>query len=226
VIVLIAFGLYRLYLYRVKNLLAIERIRAKIPSDFHDDIGSALSSISIFSEVADKQLKQQSPSEETREIVGHIAWQSRAMLDAMDDIIWAVNPQNDHLNDLAVRMHEFAVPLLEAMNIRFDINVGEDILNTQIKMDARKNIFMIFKECINNIVKHSCCTAMSVAVKKLNNQLELVITDNGKGFDTNTPSSRNGLKNMQKRAREINGSIQVISQPGDGTVTTLIVNII
>jgi hypothetical protein len=226
VIVLIAFGLYRLYRYKINHILAIERIRERIASDFHDDIGSALSSISIFSEVADKQLKQQLPPEQTREIIGHISFHSRAMLDAMDDIIWAVNPQNDQFNDLAVRMREFAIPLLEARNIHFDIKIQEEILNTRIKMEARKNIFLIFKECINNILKHSGCTAIKVSVNKLNNQLELIISDNGKGFDINAPHTRNGLKNMQKRAGEINGTIQVTTQPGNGTVTTLLVNII
>ena len=226
VLALIVFILYKLYEYRVKNILAIERIREKIASDFHDDIGSALSSISIFSEVADKQLSQHSPPEKTREIVGHISSQSRAMLDAMDDIVWAVNPQNDHINDLAVRMREFAIPLLEASDIRFDINIPKEILNTKIKMSARKNIFMIFKECINNILKHSGCTAMKVSVIRYNNQLELIISDNGKGFDKDAPSSRNGMKNLKRRAAEIDGRIEIITQPGHGTVIKLLVDTI
>lgn len=223
VVLAIAFVLYRLYAYRIKHILAIERIRERIASDFHDDIGSALSSISIFSEVADKQLKQNSPPEQTREIISHISFYSRSMLDAMDDIIWAVNPQNDHLNDLTVRMREFAIPLLEARNINFDIEIQDDILNARIKMEARKNIFLIFKECINNILKHSDCSAMKVAINKINNQLELIISDNGKGFDINAKSSRNGLKNMRKRAAEIKGFIEINSHPGGGTVTRLLV---
>jgi two-component sensor histidine kinase len=225
-ILLIVFALYWLYRYRIKNILAIQKIRERIASDFHDDIGTALSSISIFSEVADTQLEEKLPHEQTREIISHISFQSRAMLDAMDDIIWAVNPQNDHLYDLAVRMREFAIPLLEARNIQFDIEIQEDILNTRIKMEARKNLFLIFKECINNILKHSGCTAMTVAVNRLNNQLELIITDNGKGFNLAALHTRNGLKNMQKRAVEINGNIKVTTAPGKGTVTRLLVNII
>jgi len=218
--------LYGLYRYRINNILAIQKIRERIASDFHDDIGSALSSISIFSEVADTQLEEKLPHEQTREVVSHISFYSRNMLEAMDDIIWAVNPRNDHFNDLAVRMREFAIPLLEARHIRFDIAIEEGILNTRVKMEARKNIFLIFKECINNILKHSGCTAMKLSIKKANNQLELIISDNGKGFDLNAPSSRNGLKNMQKRAGEINGSVQVTTQPDKGTVTRLTVNIV
>ncbi len=223
VILLIALGLYRLYRYRIKNILAIQKIRERIASDFHDDIGAALSSISIFSEVANTQLEEKLPHEQTREIIGHISFHSHAMLEAMDDIIWAVNPRNDHFNDLAVRMREFAIPLLEARNIDFDIDIQGELLNTRVEMEARKNIFLIFKECINNILKHSGCSAMKVSVKKINDQFELIISDNGKGFDINAPNNRNGLKNMQKRAAEINGILYITTQPGKGTVTRLLV---
>ncbi len=225
VVLLIAFILYRLYLYKIKNMQAIEKIRTKIASDFHDDIGSALSSISIFSDLADNQLRKKQPHDQTREIIGHISFYSRAMLEAMDDIIWAVNPQNDHFNDLAVRMREFAIPLLEARNIQFDINIQEEVLDTRIRMEARKNLFLIFKECINNILKHSCCSAMQVTIGRVGNQLELVISDNGKGFDVNAPNNRNGLKNIHKRAAEIDGVINVTTKPDNGTVVKLLVNI-
>jgi len=225
-IVAIGAGLYQLYSYRIKHLLAIERIRERIASDFHDDIGSALSSISIFSEVADNQLKQHAPPEKTREIIAHISYYSRNMLDAMDDIIWAVNPQNDHFNDLAVRMREFAIPLLEASNISFEINIQEDILDTRVKMESRKNIFLIFKESVNNILKHAACTAMKVTVSKTGNKLELTISDNGKGFDVGLPNTRNGLKNMHKRVAEINGTLSITSAPGNGTTIRFIFNII
>lgn len=215
-----------IYRYRINQLLKLEKMRNKIASDLHDDIGSALSSISIFSEVADKQLQQQTPPEITRGVIGHISQQSRTMLEAMDDIVWAVNPKNDHFNDLAVRMREFAIPLLEACNIRFDINIDADIQNTRVQMEARKGIFLIFKECINNIIKHSNCTKMSVSVKKLNNQLEFIITDNGKGYDINQQSNRNGLANMQKRAKEMNAVYRITSQPGNGTTLMLLVTII
>ncbi|MDN5284542.1 MAG: histidine kinase [Mucilaginibacter sp.] len=215
-----------LYRYRVDQLLKLEKMRNKIASDLHDDIGSALSSISIFSEVADQQLQQRSPPEHTREVIGYISHQSRAMLEAMDDIVWAVNPKNDHFNDLAVRMREFAIPLLEARNISFDIDINADMQHTRIHMEARKNIFLVFKECINNIIKHSGCTQIKVFVKKLNNQLEFMVSDNGKGFDINQQSNRNGLRNMQKRATEMNGVLQVTTQPGSGTMIKLLVNII
>lgn len=224
VILLTSLGLYGLYRYRINNILAIQRIRERIASDFHDDIGSALSSISIFGDIADTQLEEKAPHEETREVVGHITTHARAMLDAMDDIVWAVNPLNDHFNDLAVRMREFAIPLLEAKNIYFEIDINENILNTRLNMEARKNIFLIFKECVNNLLKHSGCTAMKVSIKKADTWLEMMINDNGKGFDLSDPTNRNGLKNMQKRAAEINGTLSVVTKPGEGVTTRLVID--
>ncbi|OOQ59551.1 ligand-binding sensor domain-containing protein [Mucilaginibacter pedocola] len=224
-IALVSLGTW-LYRYRVEQLLKLERVRNKIATDLHDDIGSALSSISIFSEVADQQLKQQAPPEKTREVIGHISFHSRAMLDAMDDIVWAVNPRNDHFDDLSVRMREFAIPLLELRGMKFEFNFEDGLQDTRISMEARKNIYLIFKECINNILKHAGAKAISVNVSRVTDGYEFVVADNGKGFDVTAPTSRNGLKNLQKRAAEIGGTVEVISKPGKGTAITLKVNII
>ena len=100
------------------------------------------------------------------------------------------------------------------------------MFRSRLKMDARKNIFLIFKESINNIIKHSGATAISIALNKINNQIVLIIADNGKGFDTTALSNRNGLKNMVRRANEIKGNIKINSQSENGTTIKLLVNII
>nr|WP_197486667.1 sensor histidine kinase [Mucilaginibacter sp. L294] len=214
-----------LYQYRVEQLLKVQRMRNKIAGDLHDDIGSALTSISIFSEVADQQLKKQG-LQDTREIIGHIAHHSRSMLEAMDDIVWAVNPKNDHFNDLFIRMREFAIPLLEARAINFDIMIDKDIENTSLPMEYRKNIFLIFKESINNVLKHAQCTAITVLVKPQGKKISFVISDNGKGFETGVESNRNGLKNIERRAAEMGGELTITSSPDKGTMIKLLINII
>jgi len=214
-----------LYQYRVEQLLKVQQMRNKIAGDLHDDIGSALTSISIFSEVADQQLKKQG-LQDTREIIGHIAYHSRSMLEAMDDIVWAVNPKNDHFNDLFIRMREFAIPLLEARSINFDIMIDKDIEGTSLSMEYRKNIFLIFKESINNILKHAQCTAITVLVKPQGRKISFVISDNGKGFETGTESSRNGLKNIERRAAEMGGELTITSSPDNGTMIKLLINTI
>ncbi|MES2734329.1 MAG: two-component regulator propeller domain-containing protein [Bacteroidota bacterium] len=214
------------YQYRVAHLLKLERVRNKIAIDLHDDIGSALSSISIFSEVASRQLEQKAPPETTREIVSQIGHHARAMLDAMDDIVWAVNPQNDHFEDLAVRMREFAIPLLEAKNIVFDINIQQQLLEAKLAMETRKNIYFVFKEAVNNLLKHSDCCQVWITVRKTADQVELLIKDDGKGFPADQVNRRNGLKNMQSRATEIGGIFEINSEVGKGTCVRLTANII
>lgn len=214
-----------LYQYRIEQLLKVQIMRNKIASDLHDDIGSALTSISIFSEVADQQLKKHG-LQDTREIVGHIAYHSRSMLDAMDDIVWAVNPNNDHFNDLFVRMREFAIPLLETRAVNFDMLIDQEIEEASLSMGLRKNIYLIFKECINNILKHSQSSAIAVSVKKYGKGIELIISDNGKGFNSSLENNRNGLRNIQKRAAEMGGNVDIISSPGKGTIIKLLINII
>jgi ligand-binding sensor domain-containing protein/two-component sensor histidine kinase len=214
------------YQYRVRQLLRLERMRNKIALDLHDDIGSALSSISIFSEVASKQLEQQMPQETTREIVHKIGTHARAMLDAMDDIVWAVNPKNDHFEDLSIRMREYVIPLLEARNIAFEIDIPDQLLEGRLSMDIRKNIYFVFKEAVNNLLKHADCTRVWMTVRKNGNELELLIRDNGKGFASSQSSRRNGLKNMQSRASEIGGSLTINAREGKGTQVQLIAPII
>lgn len=222
----LAFIVFRMYKYRIAQIIKMARVRNKIASDLHDDIGSALSSISIFSEVAAMQLNQKQPHENTHEIIRQIGHHSQAMLDAMDDIVWAVNPKNDHFGHLAIRMREYAIPLFEAKNITFDVDIQDDLVETRLSMAARKNIFLIFKESVNNMLKHSGCTHVYIRIKRPNNYLEMLIKDNGKGFETNCITNRNGLKNMQDRAIEINGVFELISEIGKGTSTYLRVNII
>ncbi|MES2266940.1 MAG: two-component regulator propeller domain-containing protein [Bacteroidota bacterium] len=213
-----------IYQYRAEQLLKFQTMRNKIASDLHDDIGSALTSISIFSEVADQQLKGHG-IQDTREIIGHIAYHSRAMLEAMEDIVWAVDPRNDQFNDLFIRMREYAIPLLEARSIDFNIIMDERVEKVPLLMAYRRNIYLIFKEAINNILKHSDCSKISAIINKESKLIVMTITDNGKGFDSSVQNKRNGLKNIRKRAEEMNAQIDIISSVGGGTVIKLIINI-
>jgi ligand-binding sensor domain-containing protein/two-component sensor histidine kinase len=213
-----------IYQYRVEQLMKFQVMRNKIASDLHDDIGSVLTSISIFSEVADQQLKRHD-LQEIREVIGHIANRSRNMLDAMDDIVWAIKPDSDEFNDLFVRMREFANPLLEARAIEFKMMMNKEIGEISLFMAHRRNIYLIFKETINNILKHANCTAIIVTIVQEGKLVVLTITDNGKGFNRKSQSNRNGLKNIEKRAAEINARVDIMSNPGEGTIVKLFINV-
>ena len=194
----------------------MERMRMRIASDLHDDIGSTLSSISLISEMASHQDKESVLAK----ALSKIGADSRDVLNSMDDIIWSVNPQNDSLSNLVVRLREYAIPVCESKNITLNMNVEEAIKSMKLEMDERRNIYLIVKEAINNAVKHSGCKNLSV-IFKYNGETVISIQDDGCGFDPDSPTSRNGLVNMERRAKDIKGVFTIKSEKDQGTLITL-----
>jgi signal transduction histidine kinase len=190
-------------------------LRNKIASDLHDDVGSTLSSISIFSEMAQQQSKETIPMLET------IGESSRKMLDAMADIVWTIKPENDQFEKIIMRMRNFAYELLGAKKIDFEFVADDDVAKINLAMEVRKNLYLIFKEATNNMVKYAEANKARFAINAEKNNLTMMIRDNGKGFDVNTVSEGNGLKNMKKRAQEIGASLVIDSFPGIGTTIQL-----
>ena len=201
--------------YLVRQNLKLQALRNKIASDLHDDVGSTLTSISIFSEMAQRQSKEVIPALET------IGESSRKMLDAMADIVWAINPENDQFEKVILRMRGFAYELLGAKNIDFEFKAGEDVSRLRLSMEVRRNLYLIFKEATNNMVKYAEATRASYIIKNQNGTLMMRVRDNGRGFDTSQSSDGNGLQNMRKRAEEIGGYLSIDSIPGEGTTVLL-----
>jgi two-component system, NarL family, sensor histidine kinase UhpB len=206
---LLSFLAYNNYLTRQQ--LKLQRLRNKIASDLHDDVGSTLSSIAIFSDIAQNQSKDVGPLLQT------INESSRKMLDAMGDIVWTINPENDQFEKIILRMKSFAFDLLGAKNINFHFVADDAVSQIKLPMEVRKNIYLIFKEATNNMVKYSEADKAYFSIKEENKYLSMTINDNGKGFDPRTQMMGNGLKNMQKRADEIGAKLLVLSEPGKGT---------
>jgi len=195
--------------------LRLQTLRNKIATDLHDDIGSTLSSISIFSQMAQQESKEAIPLLET------IGENSRKMLDAMADIVWTINPENDQFEKIILRMRSFAYELLGAKKIDFEFNADEEVAKMKLSMDVRKNLYLIFKEATNNMVKYSGADKALFNIKGEKNNLTMLIHDNGKGFDTRQSTTGNGLKNMKKRADEMGAQFLIDSKPGDGTTIEL-----
>jgi signal transduction histidine kinase len=139
----------------------------------------------------------------------------------MDDIVWSINPQNDSLQNLISRMREFAAELLDAKNIAFTIQADAAINTMHLPLESRYDCFMIFKEALNNIAKYSNCRQVRIALKVVGNKLQIEITDNGQGFEVQAASGGNGLLNMQKRALNIKGQLEIKSVLGKGTTILL-----
>lgn len=204
--------------YRARQLLKMETLRSKIASDLHDDIGSTLSSISIFSQMARHESKEIVP------MLEQIGEYSRKMLESMADIVWTINPENDNFEKIILRMRSFAFEMLGAKNIDFDFNAEESLNTLKLKMEVRKNLFLIFKEATNNLVKYAEADQASFSITSSKNILTVLIRDNGKGFDLNKQLFGNGLKNMKNRALEIGAQFLIESEPGKGTTIQLLIN--
>jgi signal transduction histidine kinase len=215
--VVLSFFVYRNHHNRQKlNLLTL---RNKIASDLHDDVGSTLSSISIFSQMAQQQSTETIPMLET------IGESSRKMLDAMADIVWTINPDNDQFEKIILRMKSFAYELLGAKNIDFEFITDNEVEKINVPMEVRKNLYLIFKEATNNIVKYAQANKAMFAINGEKNNLTMMIQDNGKGFDLTKSTEGNGLKNIKKRANEIGAKLKIDSLPGNGTKIQLSVGV-
>ncbi|MEP7170962.1 MAG: tetratricopeptide repeat protein, partial [Bacteroidota bacterium] len=205
---------------RTRQKLKLQTLRNKIASDLHDDVGSTLSSISIFSEMAKEQSSEVTP------MLEQIGDSSRKMLDAMADIVWTINPENDQFEKIILRMKSFAFELLGAKKIDFEFNADENVSKLKLPMDVRKNLYLIFKEATNNMVKYAEANKASFSISGNKEKLTMLIRDNGKGFDVNKDSQGNGLKNMRKRAKEIGANLLIESEAGTGTTLQLILNLV
>lgn len=223
---LMAYGIYR---YRINELLKRQAIRNKIAQDLHDNVGSTLSSISVYSQVA-KIYKQQEKSEALRETLEKISSTSSEMISEMNDIVWAINPRNDNMEKILQRMESFARPLLSAQQIQFHFQYDAIVKQLVLEMTKRKNFYLIFKEAVNNAVKYAGCKNIWVNIHYRHHQLQLTVEDDGKGFDagkvtTANTLAGNGLQNMQLRTREMKGTISIESEADAGTKVNLLIPI-
>lgn len=196
---------------KIGKYFAEQSIRAKVARDLHDDIGSTLSSINIISQLALQQQDQPSTH------LNRIAENSLRMMENMSDIIWSINPKNDSLDQVVIKMKEFAAEILEPKNMEYVFSVDDSILSLKLGVEKRKNIFLIFKEVINNAAKHSEGSEVTVSLQISNNTLYLYIADNGKGFDAATIKRGNGLINIEVRSKSMHGTLERISIPEKGT---------
>lgn len=213
--------IYSVHRQRVARSIELERVRTRIATDLHDDIGANLSLIAMLSEVARGQLHKD--DSRLKEWFSTIASTSRDTVDSMSDIVWAVNPKRDHLGDLTRRMRRFADDILAARNIELRFRAPDDNLDLKIGADLRREIFLIFKETINNVVRHSHCTSAEVDLKIDRGNLTLRVHDNGRGLSTQNAADGTGLASLSGRAEKLGGTLEIISSNGVGL--TVILNV-
>lgn len=219
---LVVIGFLVVNRYRViqkgKRLVEIEKLRNDIARDLHDDIGSALSSININSNMALSRSEEQAVVKSQLE---KIKVNSGRIMESMGDIVWAINPGNDSIENLLIKMKEFLTEILEPLNINYKLKQTDDLKKIKLDVDKRKEIYLVFKEVVNNAAKYSRCKNIAVLLAGDGRQLKLEIADDGSGFDITTARQGNGLRNMRQRAVVIDGTLHVDTAIGRGTKVLL-----
>lgn len=218
VVLIIAVSLYGIYRYRISQLIRLQKVRNRIASDLHDDIGSALTHINILSELSKTGVE---PTSEASQFLDRISEEVTNSGQALDDIVWSINSNNDTMEQMVARMRRYAAEVFETKIDRFSLEFDERFANRRLNMEQRRDFFLLFKELISNIYKHAKASKVEIRIWIEKNLLNMYIADNGCGFDTTKATGRNGLKNMQARTEKWNGSFTIDTQPGEGTVTSV-----
>jgi signal transduction histidine kinase len=194
-------------------------MRTRIASDLHDDIGAGLSQIALHSEVLRQNFSMQPGAPADR--LETIASTARELTASMSDIVWAINPRRDHIEDLVFRMRAFALDLSSAQSVELVFEAPEEGMNTLVPTDVRREVLLIFKEALNNAVRHSQCTRMEIAIVMSHGKLVLSIHDNGLGFDPCRANRGHGVWSMKDRAARIGAELRLTSGPQQGTCIEL-----
>ncbi len=207
---------------RLKNSIT-QDLRNEIASDLHDDMGTALSSISFLGEMATMQLDKKTG--DAKLILERITSQSREMIQTMRGVVWVINPHNDKALDFFDKIRAFAEAVLPSRQIQVSFLIPNPKHDYTLSLAIQRNLFLICKEAIVNIARHSGATETSISIQTTPSSILLNITDNGMGFDTNEKPEGNGLRNMLQRSAQIGATLTMFSKPDEGTSITLLIPI-
>jgi signal transduction histidine kinase len=197
---------------RMKEL----ELRNRIAADLHDEVGSSLSSIHMLSQMA----SQKAGGTAQQDILSRMSSNARETMDKMGDIVWMIKPGETEAGSLKQRMERFAYEIGTSKNIEVSVQL-EELEKLKLSMEQRRNIYLIFKEAVNNAAKYSGAKKIAINSSLQNRELRLVIKDEGNGFDHIKTRKGNGLDNMSNRAAELGGNMEIVSAPGEGTTVML-----
>lgn len=211
---------YGLYRYRLAQVLKLQTLRNDIARDLHDEVGSSISSIAIYSTIVLDQLRASPFTGEP--LLVKITEQANDIMASMNDIVWSINTQNDAFEQVFIRMREQAYGLFEAKGYTLHFDFDENLHHTKLAMAKRRDVYLIYKEALNNIVKYAGGKNVWISVQPGPSTIDLLIRDDGVGFEpTAVRSQGNGLSNMSYRARALGGTLRIVSAPGKGTTLQL-----
>jgi ligand-binding sensor domain-containing protein/two-component sensor histidine kinase len=211
-------GAYSFYRFRLGQALKLQAIRNRIAGDLHDEVGSNLSNIFIFSNVAQQKAKA---NDETGPLLQKITDYTQQSMEAMDDIVWMINTRNDRFENIMVRMRTLAAEFSETSGCELQLDFDKQLNDIHLNMEYRKNFYLIYKEAINNAAKYAACKNAWIEMTLHQKIITLHIRDNGRGFDLANTRKGNGLFNMKKRAELLKGNLAIKSTAGEGTSVLL-----
>ena len=194
--------------------------RLRVSKDLHDEVGSTLSGIAMYTHLTKQQIKNASALE-VENSLNIMQYSAGEMVNKLNDIVWLINPEHDTLTKLVQRLEDYTKDMAAIKNMQVKINTVIHLHEYNLTIEKRRNIYLICKEAINNAVKYSGATILEFSIEEKNNMLKFYINDNGKGFDVPTIRRGNGLNNMQKRAEEIGALFTVTSKANEKTLISL-----
>lgn len=212
---LICAAIYAYIRFRISQINHMYEIRNKIANDLHDDVGSALSTISLYSEVAN--LKIDHTAAEVKSIIQKIKTISQQMQDSMHEIVWGLHHKNDSMEQLLQKLQVFSVEATSLKKMELIFFTDENVKKIKLQQEQRNTIFMVVKEAVNNAVKYSNSPRISISFSAKNAKLFFSITDEGKGFEIETVSKGHGLSAMQERINKLKGKLSITTNPNEGT---------
>ncbi|MFQ5447969.1 MAG: triple tyrosine motif-containing protein, partial [Saprospiraceae bacterium] len=200
---------YAIARYRLQRLLEMERMRTKIASDLHDEVGSMLSGLAMQAEILELSNKQNDPAR-----LRYLSEISRLAVSKMRDLVWSIDSRRDQVKNLLDRMREHAAEILTPNDITFRFQLGDLPLEKKMPVIIRQHLFLIFKEAVTNICRHSCASSVVIFLGNRNDGFEMSIADNGAGTADKVPSSGLGMANMRMRAEALGAEFSVEQSDG------------
>lgn len=207
--------IYALYRYRISQIKKQHEIRKSIAADLHDDLGSTLNSVKVFTNLAIGGIKQEESLQQIKDNLNEATMGLR-------DMIWVLDDSLDTVDELVTRLKQYAIPITAASNMELKIVADFEAGKQKMTKEEKRNLFLVCKEVINNAIKYSGASLILVHIQPSGKKIRIDITDNGSGFDTGKVKKGYGLNNMQYRAKQIGYHVRMQSEPGKGTTITLL----
>ena len=194
-------------------------VRRRTAEDFHDDIGNKLTRINVLTEVLKNKLRN---NENAQEVIEHIQESTTSLYSSSRDLIWSLSNDEGSLYDLSERIINFGNSVFHDTDIDFEyMNTDEQLRQYALPPDATRNLTLVLKEAMNNILKHATPTKVEFSLSVINQVMSIHLCDNGRGFDLNNTTKGYGLDNMNNRCERINAELSIVSSPDNGTTITI-----